>query len=38
MAALRVVRSDPAIRDFDEIWDHLANEASPEIVDFAIAR
>ena len=38
MTASRVVRSDPAIRDLDEIWDHLAIEASPEIADFVIAR
>jgi len=34
----RVVRSDPALRDLDGIWDHLAIEASPEIADFVIAR
>lgn len=36
--AAPVALSYPAQCDLDDIWDHLAAEASPEIGDFVIAR
>jgi len=33
MAVARVVLSGPAIDDLDGIWDHLAREASPELLE-----
>ncbi len=38
MAASRLIFSDPANDDLDDIWDCLAAEGSPEIADFVIAR
>jgi len=36
--AHRITLSRPARDDLDAIWDYLAQEASPEIADFVIAR
>ena len=38
MVASRLIRSEPANDDLDDIWDYLAVESSPEIADFVIAR
>jgi len=38
MAPSRIARSQPAQDDLDSIWDYLAQEASPEIADFVLAR
>ena len=38
MAASRLIFSDPANDDLDDIWDYLATESSPEIADFVVAR
>jgi toxin ParE1/3/4 len=34
----RIIRSDPANKDLEEIWDYLAVEASPEVADRVISR
>jgi len=36
--AHRITLSRPARDDLDAIWDYLAQEASPEVADFVVAR
>jgi plasmid stabilization system protein ParE len=38
MVSHRIFRSDPANKDLERIWDHLAEDASSAIADFVIAR